>query len=83
MYFVYVLKSLNFEKYYIGFTSDLQARVDSHNHPANKGWTSSFKPWKLVYSETFQSKTEAMNREKQLKSQKGREFLKLNILNSE
>jgi Predicted endonuclease containing a URI domain len=81
MFFVYVLKSLNFEKYYIGFTSNLEARINAHNHLANKGWTKNFKPWKLVYSETFQTKTEAMKREKELKSQQGRNFLKMNMLN--
>ena len=75
MFTVYVLKSILFQKIYIGFTSDLDARIIAHNHPSNKGWTKSFKPWELIYTEEFQTKKEAMLREKQLKSAKGREFI--------
>ncbi|HEY5823050.1 MAG TPA: GIY-YIG nuclease family protein [Cyclobacteriaceae bacterium] len=35
-----------------------------------------YRPWRLFYSETFETKSEAMQREKQLKSFKGREFLR-------
>jgi putative endonuclease len=76
MYTVYVLKSIHFDKIYIGFTSDLNARLIAHNHPANKGWTHKFQPWEIKYTETFDNKSEAMKREKQLKSAKGREFVK-------
>jgi putative endonuclease len=76
MYTVYVLKSIHFDKIYIGFTSDLNARLIAHNHPANKGWTHKFQPWEIKYTETFDNKSEAMKREKQLKSAKGREFIK-------
>ncbi|HOM63394.1 MAG TPA: GIY-YIG nuclease family protein, partial [Dysgonamonadaceae bacterium] len=76
MYTVYVLKSIHFDKIYIGFTSDLNARLIAHNHPANKGWTHKFQPWEIKYTETFANKSEAMKREKQLKSARGREFIK-------
>jgi len=80
MFTVYVLHSHEFKKNYIGFTSDIEARLIAHNHTANKGWTSKFKPWKVIYSENFKTKAEAMNREKQLKSAKGREFIHKTIL---
>ena len=80
MFVVYVLNNDLHQKIYIGFTSDIEARLIAHNHPANKGWTKKFQPWKLIYSEHFETKTEAMIREKQLKSQKGREFIKNEIL---
>jgi putative endonuclease len=32
----------------------------SHNILANKGWTVKFRPWTLVYTESFQTKIEAM-----------------------
>ena len=80
MFTVYVLYSPEFKKIYIGFTSDIEARLIAHNHAANKGWTSKFKPWELLYTENFKTKAEAMNREKQLKSAKGREFIHKTIL---
>ena len=72
---VYVLYSEKYEKIYIGYTSDLEARIKSHNEFATKGWTIRFRPWKLIYTETFENKTEALERERQLKSARGRVFI--------
>ncbi len=74
MFTVYVLHSKSFNKIYIGFTSDLDQRLIAHNHPKNKGWTRKFAPWILVYSENYNLKSEAMSREKQLKTGWGRAF---------
>lgn len=75
MFHVYVLKSISFDKIYIGFTSNLEARIIAHNHPKNKGWTKSFMPWRLIYSERYSLKSDALKREKQLKSGQGRKFI--------
>ena len=80
MYFTYVLYSIEYDKVYIGFTSDLEARLHHHNHPFNKGWTAKYRPWEILYHETFDTKAEAMIREKQLKSARGRQFIKSNLL---
>ena len=82
MFTVYVLHSQSFDKIYIGFTSDIEKRLFAHNHISNKGWTKSFKPWKVVYTEEFAKKEDAMLRESQLKTSKGREFIRKNILTS-
>ncbi len=76
MYHVYVLHSPSFDKIYIGFTSDLEARIKSHNYLATKGFTIRYRPWKLVYTEEYNTKSEAMKRERQLKSARGREFIR-------
>jgi putative endonuclease len=75
MFTVYVLYSTAFDKIYIGYTSDMDARLRSHNELATKGWTIKFRPWQLVYTEIFETKKEAMLREQQLKSAKGRVFI--------
>ncbi len=75
MYTVYVLYSAEFDKIYIGYTSDVKARFESHNSLAKKGWTIRYRPWVIIYKEEYSDKTVAMNREKQLKSAKGREFI--------
>ena len=80
MFTVYVLKSILFDKIYIGFTSDITKRILAHNHSKNKGWTKNFMPWQIVYTENFETKKEAMDREKQLKSFRGREFIRKIIL---
>ncbi len=75
MFTVYVLYSSKHQKIYIGFTSDLKNRLISHNVLAKKGWTVKFRPWELIYKEEFSLKGEALKREKQIKSAKGREFI--------
>ena len=80
MFTVYVLHSQIFDKIYIGFTSDIEKRLFAHNHISNKGWTKNFQPWKIIYTEDFKLKADAMMREKQLKSSKGREFIRKNLL---
>jgi putative endonuclease len=74
MYFVYVIYSEKLDKYYIGFTADIQDRLAKHNRKSN-GFSSRGRPWVLVYSESFNSKREAMDRETQLKNWKNRERL--------
>ena len=76
MFWVYVLDSPSCDKIYVGFTSDLEGRLVAHNHESNKGWTRSFKPWQLIYHEKFQTKAEAMVREKQLKIANCRRFIR-------
>ncbi|RIJ46624.1 GIY-YIG nuclease family protein [Maribellus luteus] len=72
-YFVYILQSDQDESYYIGFTSNLEIRLEYHNSGKSK-YTSRKMPWKLVYSESYASKSEAMKREKFLKQQRNRTF---------
>ncbi len=76
MFTVYALYSEKFDKIYIGFTSNLQKRLISHNELGTKGWTIRYRPWKVIHTETFESKIEAMNREKYLKTGVGREFIR-------
>ena len=66
MFYVYLLKSVKFDRKYIGCTSDLRKRFSSHNSGLINS-TKNFKPWKLVYYEAFVSKYDAFNREKDLK----------------
>jgi putative endonuclease len=75
MFTVYVLYSQSCQKIYIGYTSSLEERFKSHNELATKGWTIQFRPWEIVYKEIFESKANAMRREKELKSAKGREWI--------
>jgi putative endonuclease len=79
-FYVYVLYSSEYDKIYIGYTSDLEARFKSHNELATKGWTVRFRPWAIVHHEIYGNKSDAMAREKHLKSGKGREFIWKEIL---
>jgi len=76
MFVTYVLFSEKHDQIYIGYTSDLINRFHSHNELATKGHTIKFRPWIVIYTEGFDSKTEAMKREKELKSSRGRNFIR-------
>ncbi len=73
---VYILFSKDYDKTYVGFTSNLIERFKSHNYLSKKGYTIKFRPWQVIYVEFFTTKSEALKREKLLKSRKGREFIK-------
>ncbi|MFH0856135.1 MAG: GIY-YIG nuclease family protein [Candidatus Omnitrophota bacterium] len=75
MYYVYALKSVKYDRIYIGITKDLKNRVKEHNSGKTKS-TKFYKPWILFYSEIVDSRINARKREKQLKSGYGKEFLK-------
>jgi len=74
-YFVYILESEIDGRLYKGQTSDIEKRLTEHNSGKSKS-TKGYKPWKLVYFETFETRDEALLREKYFKTGSGREFLK-------
>ena len=76
MYFIYVIRSESSGKLYKGQTDNLNRRIDAHNKGLSK-YTNKRGPWKLVYSEEYDTRSEALKREKFLKSGKGREFLNI------
>ena len=65
------------QQHYIGHTSDLSKRLAEHNNGSTKS-TSRYYPYKVIYTEEYNSKGEAIKREKQIKSYKsGNAFKKL------
>ncbi len=72
-YFTYIIQSLKDESYYIGYSSNIERRIVYHNIGLSK-YTSTKTPWKLVYVEEFEKKSDAIKREKFLKKQKNKEF---------
>ena len=75
MLYIYILESILTGKHYIGYTSDWRTRLDYHNRGANRS-TRPYKPYKVVYLEQFDTKRDALVRERQLKSYKGGEAFK-------
>ena len=80
MFTVYILYAEKFQKIYIGYTSNIEQRIISHNLLATKGYTVKFRPWNVIHTEEYATKAEAMNREKWLKSGVGRTWIKENVL---
>ncbi len=74
MYFVYVLYSDKLNKRYVGSTSDIDKRLIEHNSGKSK-FTKGGIPWKLIYSEKYETNSDARKRELFLKTSVGRKFL--------
>lgn len=75
MYYAYVLKSLSANHFYIGYTNNLERRLKYHNN-GKVNWTRRYRPWKIIYSEQFENKNEAIRKEKYFKTHAGRNWLK-------
>ncbi|PJE67767.1 excinuclease ABC subunit C [Candidatus Shapirobacteria bacterium CG10_big_fil_rev_8_21_14_0_10_40_9] len=75
VYWVYILKSLKDQKYYIGQTNNLEHRLAQHNSGKVRA-TKHRTPFVLVYKEKCYSTEEAIKREKFLKTHKGYNYLK-------
>ncbi|MCZ6703233.1 MAG: GIY-YIG nuclease family protein [Ignavibacteria bacterium] len=74
-YYVYIIRSKE-GFIYKGMTDNLDRRLVEHNNKALSFWTKRGTDWKLIYKEEFDNKTEALKREKWLKTGVGREYLK-------
>ena len=74
-YFVYVLQSLKDNKYYIGSTSNVEARLLFHNNGFQRS-TRYRLPFKLLYYESFDSMKEALIRESKSRITKVETLLK-------
>ncbi|UWY27197.1 GIY-YIG nuclease family protein [Flavobacterium sp. TR2] len=70
-FIVYILFSESKNRYYIGFTSNLEERLIRHNQKSN-GFTGNANDWKVVYTENYETKELAYKRELQIKSWKSR-----------
>ncbi len=74
MYCVYLIRSkINPEKTYIGFTTNVEQRLQEHN-TGKSFHTVDFKPWYLVVYCYFDRKSKAIEFEKYLKSGSGHAF---------
>ncbi len=76
MFYVYILQSVHFpENFYIGFTNDLQKRLQDHNFGYSPH-TKKFMPWTLKNYIAFDDEQKAKDFEICLKTHSGRKFCK-------
>ena len=77
-FYVYIIQSKKDFSFYIGQTNDLDARLSKHNDGFSK-YSSTKIPWRLVYFEMFETRTDAIKREKEIKSKKSRKYIEFLI----
>lgn len=72
-HFVYVLESESHDRYYIGRSQAPERRVEHHNSTST-GFTSRYRPWRLVFTQEFSTKEKAMEAEQLIKGWKSRKM---------
>ena len=73
-YFVYIIQSKADQSFYIGSTVNTEARINFHNKGLQR-YTKAKRPWELVCKEEFQTKKEALLREKTIKRKKSKKYI--------
>jgi putative endonuclease len=77
-YFTYIIYSGKIDKYYIGHTIDLENRILEHCVRRNLGADD----WTLKHFETFNSRSDAMKRESEIKKKKKRSYIEQILSNA-
>ena len=75
MFYVYILYSEKADKYYIGQTEDIDQRIITHNLRRNLG----VNDWQLKYFEKYETRSESVRRETEIKKKKRRAYIELLI----
>ena len=76
-HFVYILYSASHDLYYVGESSDVERRIVFHNYLSQTGYTSKFRPWKLLLQMELPNHSSARRLEKHIKKQKNRGIITL------
>jgi putative endonuclease len=78
MFYAYVIKSVHHDYLYKGHCEDLSIRMKQHNSGMTKSIVP-FLPFELVYFEAFETRADAIKREKYFKTSAGRRFIKYKL----
>lgn len=74
-YYTYILRSSKNSDLYVGSTENVEQRLKRHNEGKVKS-TRGYRPWILLESQVFDTRSEAFQREKFLKTGQQKELLK-------
>ena len=80
MFYVYLLHSVRDSGLYIGYSADPRRRLSEHKEGASRA-TRYRGPWNLIYYEAYIEETDAVGRERYLKSGGGRRLLRSQLRN--
>ena len=73
-WFLYILKSKVNEKFYVGISQNPERRLEYHNS-IEKGFTSRYRPWEIIFTKEFRIRADAQAFEKKLKSWKNKKAI--------
>ena len=75
-YYVYILQTVD-NTLYCGFTDDVEKRFEAHKNGEGAKYTRSHKPLKIVYTQPYETKSEAMKEEYRIKKLSRQDKIKL------
>ena len=78
-YFLYILKSKSIGKFYTGTSENPMHRLEYHN-TIEKGFTSRYRPWEIVFTQKFNFKKDALAAERKIKSWKSKKMIEKLII---
>ncbi|PCE63032.1 GIY-YIG nuclease family protein [Sediminicola luteus] len=81
-YFVYIIYSQTLDRYYIGHYQNIEERIQRHNQGNGASYTKKAKDWELRYTEAFDTRAEANQRELSIKKKKSRKYIEWIIANN-
>ena len=73
-HFVYILRSIIDQSYYIGSTANPEERLTRHNQGRSQ-YTKSKRPWEMIFIEEFPDRSAATKRENEIKSRKSKAYI--------
>ena len=74
MYYVYILQSIPTGRYYVGSTQNVENRLRKHN-AGHSNSTKAYRPWRLVHTAEFETRSDAIHREYEIKRHKSRAYI--------
>jgi putative endonuclease len=78
MWKVYIIYSEKIDRYYTGITDDLPWRLERHNLGRGR-YTKRGIPWRIVYTEKYSTKSEALKWEHEIKNKKNKKYIQMLI----
>ena len=73
-FIVYIIYSKQLDKYYVGYSANLEKRILEHNVEISL-FTAKATDWELKYFEQFPDRISAISREKEIKKKKSRKYI--------
>jgi len=74
-HFVYILFSKKLNRFYTGYTGDLDLRMNFHENAESYKYTAKANDWELFFTIECENKTQALNIEKHIKSMKSKVYI--------
>jgi putative endonuclease len=74
MFKVYIIYSGDLDRYYVGSSGNMEDRMFRHNNSGSKS-TKGASDWVLVYVEDFETRSDAVQRELEIKRKKSLKYI--------